>query len=354
MSLIIDGNFDGGNPKEKERIVRNGENGIIVYPFSEDDDPNYKFRLDLKIQNPTQSAKNISLTVDWQTERYMEYRDYIFLKNPLEEDWNFLPGKVVGTKSLLEVELKPGESYLCLHPSYSYGDYLRFIESVQETDVLKKHFLGESREGRKIWGIKISDPFVPARKNMIVVARVHPYETSGSYCAEGIAESYRHPSPQEKEVLKKYNIYLIPMISPDGVYHGFGKLTSRQGVDLSKNVDGNDASCVLLINLIDELKPAVYLEFHNWMFKNIDGIYYLSALDSYRFRRRMPSQKRYGKVWKPMLHRKLFSLSPLGFKKYCKERYRSICACVEYPWFLRDLHAMKEMGRSTIHAMSKL
>jgi hypothetical protein len=68
----------------------------------------------------------------------------------------------------------------------------------------------------------------------------------------------------------------------------------------------------------------------------------------------MPSQKKYGKVWKPMLRRKLFSLSPLGFKKYCKDRYQSICACVEYPWFLRDINAMKEMGRSTIHAMSKL
>jgi Zinc carboxypeptidase len=354
MSLIIDGNFDGGNPKEKDRIVQNSANEIIVYPFSEDDDPNYKFRLDLKIQNPTQSAKNISLTVDWQTERYMEYRDYIFLKNPLKEEWSFIPGRVAGTKSLIELSLKPGESYLCLHPSYSYEDYLRFIESVQETEVLKKYFLGDSREGRKIWAIKISDPLAPAKENMVVVARVHPYETSGSYCAEGIVESYRHPLAQEMEVLKKYNIYLIPMISPDGVYHGFGKLTSWQGVDLSKNMDGNDPSCVLLKNLIDALKPAVYMEFHNWMFKNTDGIYYLSAMNSYRFIRWMPSQKKYEKVWKPMLHRKILSMSPLGFKKYCKDRYQSICACFEYPWFMRDLQAMKAMGRSTILAISKL
>jgi hypothetical protein len=354
MPLRIDGDFDGGNPKGEEDIVRQGENGFVVYPFSEDGDPNYKFRLDLKVRNEAPHARKISVTVDWRTHEYMKYRDYVFLKNPGDEAWNFLPGKIDGTKTFLELELKPGESYLCMHPGYNYEDYLKMIESVRKTECMEKFLLGDSREGRKIWAIRISDPRRPARKNMVVVARVHPYETAGSYCAEGIVESFRDPSGYGMEILKRYNVFLLPMISPDGVYHGFGKLTSREGVDLSKNVDGKDASCALLKDLVDGLKPKIYMEFHNWMFKDTDGIYFLNAMNGWRFIRKMPSQKEYGKVWKPILRRRLFPASPFGFKKYCRETYGSLCACFEYPWFSRDIGAMKKMGINTVRAMSAL
>jgi hypothetical protein len=263
--FFITGDFDG-NPREKCRIVQWAPGDFLVHPFSEDGDPNYKFRMDLKVSNTMQSSENISITVDWQVEKYMEFRDYFFLRNPGEESWHFHPAEVSGTKSYMKFQLMPGESYLCLHPKYNFDDYLRFIGSVEESEWMRKRVLGKSTEGREIWGFTISDPKKKAPGNLIVVGRVHPYETAGSYCAEGIVEACAHPSGHLKAVLEKYNLHVIPMISPDGVYHGFGKLTSWNGVDLSKNIDMKDASCVLLKNLIDEVKPDKYLEFHNWMF----------------------------------------------------------------------------------------
>jgi hypothetical protein len=354
MSIIISGDFDGGNPQQKDRIVRHGEKEFIVYPFSEDDDPNYKFRMDLKVSNTAQSARNVSITVDWQVEKYMELRDFFFLRNPVEEYWHFHPAEVSGTESFMIFQLMPGESYLCLHPKYNFYDYHRFIGSVEETEWIRKRLLGKSREGREIWGFSISDPKKKAPGNLVVVSRVHPYETAGSYCVEGIVEACSQPSDHLKAVLEKYNLHIIPMISPDGVYHGFGKLTSWNGVDLSKNIDMNDPSCGLLKNLIDEVKPDKYLEFHNWMFKDIDGIYFLGAFQSMKFVLGMPSQKKNGKIWKPMLKRKIFSLPSAGFKKYCKENYGSICACLEFPWFGRNIADMKMLGTQTIIALSRV
>jgi hypothetical protein len=354
MSITIRGDFDGGNPQQRDRIIRLSEKEFIVYPFSEDEDPNYKFRMDLKIQNSAQSARTVSLTVDWQTEKYMEYRDYIYVNRFGGEDWHFHPAKIQKTKSIHDLPVGPGESYLCLHPRYNYEDYLNFVGSIPESGFVEKDLLGLSQEGREIWCFKISDSHDKRKSNILGVARIHPYETSGSYCAEGIIGAYADPTEKMKRVLEKYNIYIVPMISPDGVYHGFGKLTSWAGVDLSKQVEEKDASSVLLKSLIDTIKPSVYMEFHNWMFKDSDGIFYLNAINSYRFIVRMPSQTRYGKNWKPMLRRKIFSFFPTGFKKYCKEKYRSICVCFEYPWFNRDIPAMRKLGASTLSAISRL
>ena len=354
MSLIIGGNFDGGNPKEKDRIVRNGEDGIIVYPFSEDGDPNYKFRMDLLISNTGKESIPASLTVDWETEKFMMHRDYCFLRDPGTKGWRYIQGEVRKTCSFLNLPLLPGESYLCLHPKYNYDDYLQYIHGLEESEMVKKSLLGVSREGREVWMVKISHPERPARKNLLAVARVHPYETSGSYCAEGIIDSFHQPSAIAMDMLERCNLYIVPMISPDGVSHGYGKLTTHGGIDLSKTVDMADASCVLLKNLIDEVRPSVYVEFHNWMFKNDDGIYFMNYLQSRKFIRYMPSQDEFEKRWRAILRRKVFATPAFGFKKYCKEKFRSVSVCLEYPWFGRNVENVKTLGMHSIMALSKM
>ncbi|MGZ8515803.1 MAG: M14 family zinc carboxypeptidase, partial [Chitinophagaceae bacterium] len=218
----------------------------------------------------------------------------------------------------------------------------------------KKSLLGVSREGREVWMVKIAHPERPARKNLLAVARIHPYETSGSYCAEGILDAFHRPSPITRDMLVRYNLYIVPMISPDGVFHGYGKLTTPGGIDLSKSLDMADASCVLLKALIDEVRPSVYVEFHNWMFKNVDGIYFMNYLQSRKFIRSMPSQDEFEKRWRPILRRKILSTPCFGFKKYCKENFHSVSVCLEYPWFGRSPEHVKTLGMHSIMALSKM
>jgi hypothetical protein len=134
-------------------------------------------------------------------------------------------------------------------PKYNYDDYLHFIHGLDESETVKKRLLGVSREGREVWMVKISHPERPARKNLLAVARIHPYETSGSYCAEGILDAIRRPSAMAMDILARYNLYIVPMISPDGVFHGYGKLTTpgdrsvenpRHGRCILRSVEGPD------------------------------------------------------------------------------------------------------------------
>ena len=351
---MIRGDFDGGNPQSGEAILRRGEGEFTIHPFTEDGDPNYKFRMDLKISNTGKESRPISLTVDWETEAYMVHRDYCFLRDPGATGWRYLPAEVKKSCSLLDFPVLPGESYLCLHPKYNYDDYLQYMRGLEESEMVKKRLLGVSSEGREVWMVKISHPERPARKNLLAVARVHPYETSGSYCAEGILDAFRRPSAMTMDILVRYNLYVVPMISPDGVSQGYGKLTTPGGIDLSKTLDMADASCVLLKTVIDEIRPSIYVEFHNWMFKNVDGIYFMNYLQSRKFIRAMPPQEVFEKRWRAILRRKILSTPGFGFKKYCKENYRSVSVCLEYPWFGRSPADVKTLGLQSIVALSKM
>ena len=56
--IQITGDFDGGNPKDPNSIIQTDSNSFTITPYSEDDDPNYKFRLDIKVFNHSSDTAN--------------------------------------------------------------------------------------------------------------------------------------------------------------------------------------------------------------------------------------------------------------------------------------------------------
>jgi hypothetical protein len=354
VPIALTGDFDGGNPKDPGRIVRTADSSFEIHPYSEDDDPNYKFRLDLKASNLSDRTMNIRLTLDWGTAELMNLRDYLYVRGDRDEAWSYREGVVDGSCTRLEIPLEPGGSYLCLHPKYNYFDYVRFMDSFPESEIARMVKIGESGEGREIRGVHLADFSRPARKNILVVGRVHPYETGGSFCVEGIIREFLLKEGSARNILGRHNLLVVPMINPDGVYHGLCKRTSATGIDLSKILDPSDRLCSILMTLADRFRPSAYIEFHNWMFKDRDGIYFLNALECLRFIGSMPSQDQVGKSWKPMLRNKIFSMNPIGLKKYCHERFGSMVACLEYPWFRRGESDMRRLGFQTIAAISRM
>ena len=78
------------------------------------------------------------------------------------------------------------------------------------------------------------------------------------------------------EALNGYRIHLVPMANPDGVYNGLCKRTGTNGVDLSRELDSNEQTCSVLLQLMDSIRPDIYCEIHNWMLPDVDGIYFLN------------------------------------------------------------------------------
>jgi hypothetical protein len=189
-------------------------------------------------------------------------------------------------------------------------------------------------------------------KRIMLVARVHPYETAGSYCVEGIVDYLlRSDKSVQSTRLRNKEVCIVPMANPDGVYKGLCKLTGLLGTDFSKIVDLEDPTTLLIKKAIDEFKPNVYCEFHNWMLPKWDGIYYLSRLKAWRFKSKIPSQKRFEKKWRVFVRRGWLQTPAHGFKKYCGEKLDCTSLCVEYPWYLRSTDDMRRLGVQTLESL---
>lgn len=353
-TIEITGDFDSGNPKDPRSIIRTGDNSFTIVPFSEDGDPNYKFKLDIKALNGTPRNQKVLLKIEWQDGEYKSLRDYLFARNEEENDWRYLPATVNGTGAMCKIDLAPGETYLCMHPKYSYQDYIGSLNNLDESEEIQKELIGCTTGARELWMIRITPKNLMPKKKMLLVARIHPYETAGSFCMEGIISHLQHNLSSFSADNLPIEVFLIPMANPDGVFYGFCKKTADHGIDLSKEVNPADSTSALLKTAIDFVQPHIYCEFHNWMFKNADGLYFLNWLQAHRFTGNMPSQSYCRKTWRLALRKKIFSIRHLGFKKYCKEKFGSTCLSVEYPWFGRTVADMKKLGIDTLNALTKI
>ena len=79
--IEISGDFDGGNPKDPESIIQNDERDFTIIPYSEDNDPNYKFRLDVQVKNNPEETRKLYLSIDWVEPQFNHLRNYIYAKH---------------------------------------------------------------------------------------------------------------------------------------------------------------------------------------------------------------------------------------------------------------------------------
>ena len=89
MTISITGDFDGGNPKASERIIQASQTAFTIFPYSEDGDPNYKFRLEVRVRNTSSRKQKLTLAIDWQDTTYQRFRDYVFVMKNVRKIYVF-------------------------------------------------------------------------------------------------------------------------------------------------------------------------------------------------------------------------------------------------------------------------
>lgn len=247
---------DGGNPQNPGDIWL--IDGVWhIRPFSEDDDGNYKFRMDVVVENDSQSDICVKFKILWGDSEHIENRKHYFLGSG--DDWKRFDAVVEGTTCILDTVIPPGSSYLCLHPVYNLERFNGFLHSLP-TSIYRIIKIAKSRENRDIFAIEAGDKDL---KPIVVLSRVHPYETIGSFMLEGMVNCL---SKNRSAYLSGHRFIFIPMPNPDGVFNGLCKRT-KGGLNFEAGFSPETAEPegTGIMNYLLKEKPELIIDLHGWM-----------------------------------------------------------------------------------------
>jgi hypothetical protein len=266
--VVLSTEFEGANPQTAEGVMREGSASWIVLPAQEEDNPNYKFRMDALVVNRADEPREVSLHVDWRTPTYMEVRDHLFFL--IDGRWERVQGTVAGTFCIVTAPVPPGETYVSLNPKYSYADHLAALESLRARPELAVRSIGATAGGRDIF--LVSAGRGEGRPVVLVEAGNHPYETSGAYCIDGMLDWLLGPGVEWRD---RVAVHFLPVSNPDGVAEGWCRLTGPGGVDICHEFGiSPDPTCAALRDLMGEIRPLIYLNIHGWMYNDLDNFRY--------------------------------------------------------------------------------
>lgn len=251
---------DGGNPRYDNNIKRE-ENGFLIHPFSENDNGNYRFRLNVEIVNHSKETVPVLFKIEWGDTEHQESRKYILLSKD-EDQWQKFDTKINDTKAQAVIDVPPGSSYLCMHPRYNHGRFIRLVESLPENRFEIKS-IGKSRLNRDVYAIETGARNL---RPLAVMARVHPYETIGSYFVDGMIKWLMNDDDEVKKFLTENHIIFVPMPNPDGVAEGTCELTLG-GLNFSQNgAKTPEPEGTAVREYFLKMNPASLFDLHGWMY----------------------------------------------------------------------------------------
>lgn len=243
MSKIVVG-FEGSCPRSSEGIKEEGKDRFRILPSwrsapgISEEAVGRSTRLGFKVVNDGAHTEDVALLVDWQyddappTDRpsfpscaeFMSFRDFVVLRAPGEAGWRTVMGDVEGSVAEYRISVPPGETEIHWHPPYTYTQGEAFVSTLRGHSFVQVEKAGQSEEGRNVWHLRISDDSKRAKTPAMIRARVHAYESAGSYAMEGMVKWLLSHDPWALAAIRQYVFHVIPMSNPDGVFNGLGQI----------------------------------------------------------------------------------------------------------------------------------
>jgi hypothetical protein len=332
---------DGGNPREPD-AVRETDGGFVISPFSEDGDPNYKFRLDVDLVNDSAEPADSRFVIEWDDEEYIKYRKYVLLSRG--DDWEKLPAAIDGTRTDVTLAVPPGTSHLSLHPPFTVGDRDRMVGELDGNAFLVDS-AGKSLHGRDITVVEAG---AEDARPLLVMVRVHPYESIGSYMMQGMLQWLNEGGEEAAVLLASHRFAFVPMPNPDGVAEGLCKRTVG-GLDVNGAALSDEPEGKALAAYFRGVSPQATFDIHGFMHQN-DGFGTTDIVKGEAIRDRLRPLPQ----WE-------------GKKLNCSERQETEggaanlgqmatteCGSVRFggsfSWYNRDARCLREMGVELLKA----
>ncbi len=369
MKIEVITQFDGACPHFPENIRQESPNHFVFYPgrrkikgVSEESGLGSGARFSARIVNHAENESEMKVTVDWEACKIVYQRDFGYVRHESETEWTMIPGTVKDAKVDYQVKLRPGLTHLGLYPEYSYEQCCGFAKKLQNLGV-NVSSAGKSREGRNVWLATFNPNDTDnERPAMLVQTRDHAYETAGSYCSEGVAEFLLSGEPLAYYLLNKYEISMLPMSNPDGVFNGMSRLTWENGADMNRILTVEDSAHTAVKSVVDRLRPVCYMNVHNYQMRFSDGIYVNEDHVMEKFPDYFARDVDHFKAWdwsttSMFVKAKNLTECPedcKSWKNYVREQFGGIGINFEFPWFALNTADMKDKGKRAFTALALL
>lgn len=168
----------------------------------------------------------------------------------------------------IEFSLRPSEEvWIAETYPVTYQNYISFIEDMSdlETSTFKREKikLGVTLEKRPIYALRITNPSSHPKYTMLFISGQHAVEESGKIFTRTVTEwlSKNYNKDPAQRILDKYEIYIVPLVNPDGCYHG------RMNTNAKGQNPLLDHHCIetrSILKLIDEISPHILINAHGW------------------------------------------------------------------------------------------
>jgi hypothetical protein len=373
---VVSGAFDGGNPQDPSCIVADGEHEFTVTPQWEDlPDRMYGLRFAVTVDHPGPGAVPVTVHVDWGTSEHMEYKHVYYVNREGDDEWREVEATVDGPAATVRLRAKPGSTTLSLSPTYNYARYLAFVDALAQRAEADVKLAGRSRERREIHHVSVPPRRRRHTEPVFFSCRNNACESAGNFMIEGMVRFLLSGEPEAAELMRHFSYHFLPMTNPDGVANGLERDTAIEGgANLGRMKTAADPAHDTIRKTLEKVRPAVFVNLHNWMFPELDGLLCNDEVYARGLAELLPQAgrdvpRRFHREWysdrvTEVTERGDVTLYPLSgidelhqesggtWKDFCREQFGARAMAVEFPWFGRTPEDMRALGTALLKAVS--
>lgn len=174
---------------------------------------------------------------------------------------------------VLKLKVTKDTTWIAAQELVTSKEVNEWIAALKNKNNTAEASIGLTAEGRKIPIFSIGNP--SAKNKILISGRNHPPEVTGHYALEAFVETLTADTPLAKKFRKNFEVYVIPLLNPDGVDGGFWRHNSG-GVDLNRDYnDFNQPETRAVRDFLQrEIKDSNKLLFSIDFHSTHDDIYY--------------------------------------------------------------------------------
>ncbi len=374
--VCIRGDFDGGNPRSHECIEWTSDVDCTATP-TWDDDPIRVYGMSFAVTIENQGSEDVHLTihVDWGTTEHMDYKRVYYLHREGDDNWVAIHAEVNESVATVKLVAEPGIAYLSLSPMYNYSKYLAFVDALDQRAEAEVTLAGKSREDREIWRVQVPPKAATGSEPMVFLCRNNACETAGNYMIEGMVRFLFSATPEAAGLMDDFSFHFLPMTNPDGAFNGLERDTALEGgSNIAVLNCVADPAHDTIRKTLKKIKPTVFVNLHNWMMPEVDGLLCNEELYARRLNEILPrpkSPRRRHREWysdevTEIEDRGDITIYPISklavlheqsggtWKDFCREQLGARSMAVEFPWADRMAEDMRQLGIQLLKAVCQV